>query len=171
MIFISLSAACEKGPAPFIFPVREWVAGREAKAFNQLAHTRTPAAETLQQLPECFGIVLVPFGRKVLGQLPQHIGVKFFDTAQPGLEGIPSNDAGIRRIRRKDAAQRRVGEIPVSCVETVALIDERGGVFALAGPLPVDDLPAIGIAAPFVEGQSAGKNIWIAHPAGIAQKE
>src|SRR5438874_1491065 len=84
MIFISLSAACEKGPAPFIFPVREWVAGREAKAFNQLAHPRTPAAETHQQLPECFGIVLVPFGRKVLGQLPQHIGVKFFDTAQPG---------------------------------------------------------------------------------------
>src|SRR5713101_6145739 len=42
------SAACEKRPAPFIFPIRERIAGREAKAFNQLAHPRAPAAETLQ---------------------------------------------------------------------------------------------------------------------------
>ena len=54
-------------------------------------------------------------------------------------------------------AQRRVAKCPLPIVETVSLVDERRGVARLLGPAPINCLPSIGVAGPFVKSECASE--------------
>src|ERR1700759_1115784 len=112
-------------------PVRERLAVAALGVQDQLLETIDAPKELFEQPLERIEIVVIPLGRNLFRKTLEHPVGKTLRAANPGVEGFHSGNALIDTVARVQAAQRRVGIVPLAGVETKTLVDHHGGVTLL----------------------------------------
>src|SRR5579885_137564 len=130
-------------------PRAEWVVWGLASRRDQLPNAAAPSVDALNELSECFRFG--PFRRNVSRDFPQLEQIKRFDSAQPGLERLPSAYLLVDAPACIDPASCRVRERPFFGIEAVAEINEMGAEVAVGFSAAEQHLPAVTVAQPFVQ--------------------
>src|SRR5215831_2252948 len=105
-------------------PVGKRVTARGAERVNQVANDAPASVEGFDQPLETTAVGLVPLLRNLRGNLPNIFNAHLFGARQRRLECVPAQDVLVHTIFGITAAQSGVGEVPVSRVETVPVVDE-----------------------------------------------
>src|SRR5207248_4467640 len=132
------------GVMALLSPRAEWVVRRLADCRDQFPNTVASGIYGLNELCESFR--LDPFQRNVSRDFPQREQIKGLDSAQPGLERLPSGHVVIDAPAGINPACCRVREIPFFGVKAVAEVNEMSAEVPVWFSPAKHDLPAVTVA-------------------------
>src|SRR5579862_4417271 len=112
-------------------PVREWLTVAALRFENQFFQAFHTPEKLLEKPLQGVEIVVIPFGRDFLCEILQHAIGKVFRAANPRAERFHAGNAFVHAVAGVEAAQGRIGIVPLAGVEAESLIDHHGRVTLL----------------------------------------